>query len=224
MGQNPRVNAKMLRQALDDVQKIDKMTPPFSDGIRAEYFVMMNTFQDPKEMRLLLQYASRPANGGTGYGVSGIIDDMRLWGLDRLQESKVYSRNEPERSKRVLRLVFANILAHCDDLPSRRPAKAEPPLPLYQISAADPFAARALPPKEIQKWYDTTIYAKDLWPAMNAVENAYNRERGIQSATLMTLAEQLYRREHGGKAPKSTADLVGPYLKQVPDAAPEQRR
>ena len=40
----------------------------------------------------------------------------------------------------------------------------------------------------------------------------------------MTLAEQLYRREHGGKAPKSTSDLVGPYLKQLPEGVPEKRR
>ena len=153
---DPRVNAKMLRQALEDVQKIDQMTAPDSEVIRSLYFLMMNTFQDPKEMKLLLQYASRPANNGSGYGVWRIIDDIRLWGLDRFQESKVYSRNEPERSKRVLRLIFANILAHCDDPPSRSPPKAESSLPLYQTKADDPPAVRALSPNEIQKWYDTT--------------------------------------------------------------------
>ena len=138
----------MLRQALDDVQKIDRMTPPFSDKSH-EYFVMMNTFQDPKEVKLLLQYASRPANNGSGYGVSGIVDDIRLWGSEpssRIQD--LFAQRAGAKQAAIVGLI-SNILAHCDDLPSRRPPKAEPPLPLFQTNAGNPrrprFAAERNP-------------------------------------------------------------------------------
>ena len=42
------------------------------------------------------------------------------------------------------------------------------------------------------------------------------QERRCMAALVVTLAEQLYRREHGAP-PRSPRDLVGPYLKELPD-------
>ena len=228
---DPRVDAKMLQKALDEVQAIDRMTPPFSDSIRSQYYCMMNTLQDPKELQMLLQQSNvSPSSASNAGGISGMADEIYRWGSSRFQESKVYSRNEPERSKRVLRLIFANVLAHCDEPASKRPPKVRQTvlhikrssmdslddLPLFETTAEDPPGARALPPQEIQKWFETTVYAKVFWPAIDNVEKAIDRERGVQSAMLLTLAEQLYRREHDGKGPNSSKDLIGPHLKTLP--------
>ena len=111
---------------------------------------MMNTFQDPKEMKLLLRYTSLTSNNGSWSRNLGIIDDMRRWEQDRFQESKVYWPGTRRRSKRVLRLIFANILAHCDDPPSQRPPKIESSLPLYQTNAGDPPAAHLVAERDHQ--------------------------------------------------------------------------
>ena len=133
----------------------------------------------------------------------GIIDDIGRWGSDRFLDSKIYSSNEPERGKRVLRLIFANILAHCDDPPPLRPPRTEPPLSLFETSAHDSAAARALPPQEIQKWYDTSLFAQVYSMDWAFVENAYENKRAAQATLVLTLTQELDRRERGGGVPKS---------------------
>jgi hypothetical protein len=44
-----------------------------------------------------------------------------------------------------------------------------------------------------------------------------DRERARQARLVVHLADQLYRREHGGHPPPSPSALVGPYLKALPE-------
>ncbi|HWE39979.1 MAG TPA: hypothetical protein VG406_25735, partial [Isosphaeraceae bacterium] len=69
-----------------------------------------------------------------------------------------------------------------------------------------------------------TVYAKHLLPAYERVEEAVNRERSRQAGLVLTLAEQLYRRDHGGQAPPGPSALVGPYLKALPEESNEAHR
>ena len=194
-----RVDAKMLRSALADVRAINRTTLPLSNTFRIEYFAAMNMLQDPSAIKSFLsdvrdiQYM-RPGADEVG-AFSYVRSKVVRWTSDRNDDSQILARNEPERSKRVIRLIVANVLSHCDDPPSRRPPRADTNLLLFQTSAADPPAARALSPESIQKWYRTTIYAQLFLDGWLSAQIAFDRERIIQKEMEANLEEQLRRRE-----------------------------
>ena len=125
-----------------------------------------------------------------------------------------YLANEPERSRRVLRLAFANWLAHDQD---RDPARREPAvrasfllqkrttqLPFFALGQNAPAVAKALSPQDLGRWLVTTRDAKVLlfqwpWPAIRLAE--LRKHRGL----VIVLAEELYHREHGSLPPSEAA-------------------
>jgi hypothetical protein len=133
--------------------------------------------------------------------------------------------NEPERSRRVLRLVFANWLAHAEGAnpSSRRPAvratfrtdNRDTSLIFYAGAPGAPPGARRLSPQDLASWLVTTrdarlLLSQWLWPAIRISERREHR------ALVVMLAEELYHRERGSIAPSEQA-LVGPYLDHLPD-------
>ena len=138
--------------------------------------------------------------------------------------------NEPERSRRVLRLAYANWLAHVDDSNARsgKPAvrasfrtyKQNSRLFFYTASPKAPAAARALLPTDLASWLMTARDAKLAlaqwpWPSIRVSEKREYR------AMVVLLAEELYRRERGAPPP-SEAALVGPYLIHLPGDGSEE--
>jgi hypothetical protein len=122
---------------------------------------------------------------------------------------------DPERSRRVLRLIVANWLAYGD-----RPADQRPPLEpdsklIYRADSSAPPSARMLTPEQLQSWLDSTVLLHALFPAVESVRRAIDRERSGQAALVLALANALYEREHG-EPPDSPEQLVGPYLKALP--------
>jgi hypothetical protein len=75
---------------------------------------------------------------------------------------------EPERSRRLIRLLFANRLAHVEHPRQRKPAaRARFPIAkqtrgmlLYHVGPDAPAGARALSPQEVASWLVTTNDAK----------------------------------------------------------------
>jgi hypothetical protein len=53
-------------------------------------------------------------------------------------------------------------------------------------------------------------------PAVHNAMKAVDRERRLWGSLEVTLAEQLYRREHGS-APRTLGELVGPFLDRLPE-------
>jgi hypothetical protein len=139
--------------------------------------------------------------------------------------------NEPERSRRVARLIFANWLAYCDLPPAQRPPMA---LPGWSSASATtpsqmilgnlfvarddaPAAARALPPGKVADWYASTVDAGGIGlPTVTNIDKSLARERSLHGALLVDLANELYKREHG-QYPEHAEELVGPYLKALPE-------
>ena len=91
-----------------------------------------------------------------------------------LEAGRRFLRREPERSRRVLRLLCANYLAHAEarERRWRQPAvwamfswmttynpirKRRIGVPLYPVSPEAPAGARALPPQKLAGWLVTTI-------------------------------------------------------------------
>ena len=132
---------------------------------------------------------------------------------------------EPERSRRVIRLLFANWLAHVERPGQRKPAaraffhiaKQTNGVLLYHVSPDAPAGARALSPQEVASWLVTTNDAKLAlrygflsWPSVRG------REQRSYRGMLKVLAGEVYRRERGALPPSDEA-LVGTYLKSLPD-------
>ena len=117
---------------------------------------------------------------------------------------------EPERSRRAIRLLFANWLAHAE---AREPgprkaavtaffrgANRTDSVLLYPVGPAAPDGARVLSPQEVASWlasaYDIKVIAWNrLWPSVRLREQAGYRE------LVVTLAKELYHRERGVSHP-----------------------
>jgi hypothetical protein len=220
---DPRVDAARLRRALGAAIAAQSATSPISDSLKVEYLGMLHSLADDALMVRLHDSQVVPNNQGgstTVYGQGG------WWsGVTRVGRRALH---EPERSRRVIRMVFANWLAYADLPPSRRPPKVHggttnPTGPartllddLYVVGDDAPGPARALPPETLAGWFASTMDARMGLPPFSAIENAFDRERSAQAALLVALANELYQREHG-QFPGRVEDLVGPYLKALPE-------
>jgi hypothetical protein len=119
-----------------------------------------------------------------------------LFSADRLWSHTASWRAEPERARRVARLVTANRLAYYALPPDRRP-KPEPSVtlcPLYPVGPEAPVAARALTPRALGRRLDPE---KDdpvlqlLWSA----QFFHSRRRALRQAVLKALTSELARLE-----------------------------
>ena len=161
--------------------------------------------------------------------------------VGRLEAARRFLLREPERSRRVLRLLCANYLAHVEsrERPPRKPAVwamfsyLDSSIPittrkigvsLYPVSSAAPAGARALPPQEVAGWLVATVDAKlrllrgyDEWlPPVRARDPRTVADRRAHRELVIMLATEIYRRERGGLPPSEEA-LVGTYLKSLPE-------
>jgi hypothetical protein len=223
---DPRVDARLLRRALDASIATDTMTAPNSDGLKVECLSLLRSIGDP-ELMIKVHVDWR--------GPNSQAESNGLFGMGRWKSNWIRVRrrsiNDPERSRRVIRMIFANWLAYCDLPPSRQPPKAIILMPsttltgparailsdLFAAGPEAPAAARALPPEKLAAWFASTVDAEACMPAAGSIQKAIARERSAQDALLFTLAKELYRREHGCD-PEKNEDLVGPYLKTLPEA------
>jgi hypothetical protein len=221
---DPRVDATMLRRALGAAIAAEAATPPTSDGLKAEYVSFLHSLDDTELMLRIHDSFTTPTPAGgsvTQYGQGG-------W-RSSLTRVRRRALNEPERSRRVIRLVFTNWLAYCDRPSNQRPPRAganarivgKDPAKgilsdLFAVDASAPNAARALPPEKIASWFASTVDAEMALPNFAGVERAVVRERSVQGNLVVAIANELYKREHG-KYPERVEELVGPYLEALPE-------
>jgi hypothetical protein len=201
---DPRVDAKMLRVAMDDVLALDALDRSPSQMARAEYFSAMTAFRDQETSERMLPFAT-PAPPQT----------WKQKMSDRISRLIASFRHEPERSRRVTRLIIANLLAACDLAPDERKQRIRQfgKLTLYAPAEGAPTT---ISPEALARWNETTRYARVFqsdW--MNVEKNALARDETSRASLLVHLAEQLYKREKGHE-PKSVDELIGPYLKTLP--------
>jgi hypothetical protein len=190
-----------------------------------------DAFTLKREYLELMRFLDGPVNPPTEQIAEELtyrLGDLELPADGRLQlhSMKRWLAREPERSRRVSRLLFANWLAHVGntDLQQRRPAvrarmhvaQRTTSVPLYPVGPQAPAGARALSPQEVASWLVTTNDARVafqypwyLWPAVR------QREQRDYRALLVALASELYHRERGTFPPSEDA-LVGTYLESLP--------
>ncbi len=152
----PRVDQLLLRRALEETMAADAMTWPLSENLKLEYLMCM---RDLRELRVML--GDIPVPGGK----SGWLDrSLATKTKNEFQRFRVYATNDVERSRRVVRLLFANWLPQMDKLPEdRAPIAIQYPTLIYAADPAAPPAARAVSPEILDKAVGQTLYAKQFF-------------------------------------------------------------
>jgi hypothetical protein len=214
---NPKTQRSDLRCALDDVIACQPRPEWNASSLKVHYLLAIRELDRPGVM---LTYSDDEAKE---YRVAGEPLPPNL--LQTVMAAHRFVIREPERSRRVLRLAFANWLAHVEvpEERSRKPAVranflsagSGSVLFFFAPGPTAPAAARRLNPETLAQWLMTAPDAKRLlgqwpWPSLSA------QERMEYRAVMVALAEELYRREHG-QLPASKEALVGAYLKSPPD-------
>jgi hypothetical protein len=205
---HPNQSPSGLRRALDDLIAIDAMTPTFAENLRAEYFAFSRFLDEPglsmrKIRREIVEAKSVPGQSP----FAALMDEMKRQAF-----------REPERSRRLIRLVWADWLSVAALPPGERPDRGHK-LPhgyFYEPPADAPAPIRGLTPVALDRWVGSTLYLRAMLPSIDNVEKAEMGERAMRAALIVHLAEQLYTRENG-HPPDSPDRLVGPYLKALPD-------
>ena len=220
---DPRVDAAMLRRALDDVLAADRLTPPLSDALKLEYMLLM---RDLDEMKFLSREIPLP--GGEDGLLEHAVSSWRVGNRKDIQQFRFRASNESERSRRAIRLVFANWLAQVDKPAAERaPFAIQAGVLIYEADRAAPKAARAVTPLSLRDAIDQTLLAKYVLGGDKAEQRdfgygsweangAYARERRRRSALIVKLAALLYHREQG-KPPAKAGALLDGYLKKLPE-------
>jgi hypothetical protein len=216
---DPRTTIPQLRRALEEVVACRPRPEWDAFTLKREYLDLMQFLDgsvNPPAEQIAEELTCR-------LGEWQLPDDLTL----RLHSIKRRLAREPERSRRVIRLLFADWLAHVEhpDPRQRRPAararfhiaRRTSSVALYPVGPDAPAGARALSPQEVAGWLVTTNDARVafqypwyLWPAVRQREQRGYRE------LLVLLASELYHRERGTLPPSEDA-LVGTYLESLPD-------
>ena len=161
--------------------------------------------------------------------------------IGHLEAGRRFLLREPERSRRVLRLLCAHYLAHAEarGMPPPKPAvwakvtyltstnpvtKGTFKMPLYPVSPEAPAGARALPPQELARWLVASLDVRLRignghewpWPPDRVADRRAVADRKAHRELVIMLATELYHRERGS-LPSSDEALVGTYLKSLPD-------
>jgi hypothetical protein len=211
-----------LKSALDEVLKTEPRPEWDSFALKIGYLEIMRSLEEPMD-----PITQQEIEGERTYR----LGDMQLSAdiIGSIEAARRFLLREPERSRRVLRLLCANWLTHVEtpELRPRKPAvralltaMKSTSVALYPVSPDAPAAARALPPQEVASWLVTTHDAKlqilsvnsrgEIWPPNRLVGRRAHRELVIMLAT------EIYHRERGA-LPPSEEVLVGTYLKSLPD-------
>ena len=214
---DPRTQVLDLHRALDDVIAHAPRPEWESSSLKYDYLRALHELDRPNG------YVSQGSDEDRSYHIGGEPLPPNL--AQSVYALRRFLIREPERSRRVLRLAFANWLAHVQ-VPEERHRKPAvrgsflsggqtTSLFFYAAGPVAPASARTLTPKHLAEWLLTAPDAKLIlsqWPG----PSIGRQERKDHRTLLILLAEELYRREHG-RPPPSEQALVGTYLKSLPD-------
>jgi hypothetical protein len=214
---DPRTTIPQLKSALGEALQTEPRPEWDSFALKIGYIEIMNMM-----IRPMTEHDQIRVEGEWTYR----LDDMQLPTdiIESIKAARRFLLREPERSRRVVRLLWANWLAHVEAGDPRRPAVrallpglAPVSLPLYPVSPDAPAGARALPPPKIASWLVATRDVKLIMEEGDVMLmlRHYLYQRACRKLVIM-LATEIYRRERGALPPADEA-LVGTYLKSLPD-------
>jgi hypothetical protein len=205
---DPRVDAALLRRALDDLLAADTLAAPFSESLQIEYLTARKAVDQPAWF--VDQVKDQPWDWGASI-------DMTSWynHLPAYWQARWFLTNEPERSRRLLKLAMANWLVECDSPAGQRPAlvgKKDAAARFYNIArpAGVPTAAA------LAARVESNLLLSPLLFSYPSIQRAVDRDRRRRAGLILLLANHLYERRFG-KPPAVPEDLLGTCLDRFPD-------
>ncbi len=204
-----RTTPALLRHAIDDVTACEALANSERDSLKAGYLAASALLESPsspgRQVPLVrFQRFWHPDYQLNPEQIQALWDGWRLF------------RREPERSRRLIRLITANWLAYLD-LPADVRPKPDPQFAafdFYRFAPQSPPQARALSPEALDRWFDTAFDAQQVLGFIDA-SGIQTMEQANHVDFLVLLGTELYHRDHGTDPPTPDA-LVGPYLKSLP--------
>ena len=218
---DPRIDARLLHQALADVLAADSMTPPLSDNLKLEYAIDL---RDLDELRVVITEVPMP--GGKFGWFEQIVNTTGM--KPQIQRIRLHATNDVARSRRAARMLFANWLAQVDKPASQRaPVAIEKPLPIYEFEPNSPAALYGVDARDLDQALTHTALAQQMFRDDDPQNGGYPkapwegdgplaREPRRRAILIVKLAAELYRRENG-QPPAIAGLLQGPYLKALPE-------
>ncbi len=198
---DPRVDAAMLRRAVDDAWRVDAMTARPSEALKAQYL---------HDLAVVHQFGESHVLGKSDAKLGRVFCH-----LSHIPGARSFVMREPDRSRRVVRAFYANRLAFCDLPPSRRPSLVG----VWVYDPADaPSDARgpSLSPAVLSAWLDSSMVPTRVVSNWMDVD-LFDQDERLRAAMIVGLAEQWHVRVHG-KRPARPELLVGPCLDRLPEA------
>jgi hypothetical protein len=198
----PGMTPELLRRAIGDVEACRAMTSPASEAVRAEYFMARALVNDTDGWANL-------ADSGP-YSRTNWLNQFSAgrW-------ARRFLRRDPERSARVLRLIAAGYLAQCDRPPALRPKLEFPNWMIYDHDKFTPQSVRAISPEALESWTRDSIL-NEIGPFSNLLQSHLDTEASLFGNLSLKMAERAFAIERG-RPPKTYGELLGPYLKALPD-------
>jgi hypothetical protein len=199
--EHPAMTITSLRQAQQDLEVCAAMTPPVSQAIQVEYFATNSALSHPENWER--------------WGIE--VHDPRVWynQFPLIVLGKQFLRHEPERSRRVLRLMVANVLSQCDRPPSQRAKLQDATFLVHAANESTPPAVRALGPEGLQRWLQSSDLIA-LYPEFGSVFSRHDSALAAFDVLRLVMAVRAYGLERGAN-PKTYRDLLGAYLKTLPE-------
>jgi hypothetical protein len=226
---DPRADAELLRRALDDTLAVDALPESDKLALKAEYLALMESFESASWYALEDSRDFEQLLDGVGRSTQ-LFDPGDLHQLAQgLAKARAFALNEPERSRRITRLVFANWLEHIDDF-----AEGNSGFAPFQVSSLpypvvltgemprDSVRVRGISVASLSAWYESSDFVKHRLPDLLVYQRGNFLRSSNQGTLVVRLAAELYAREHDGVKPPSAQSLVGPYLRALPDSYVEQ--
>ena len=152
-----RVDAALLRRALADTVAADALTPPLSVSMKIQYLICQ---RDLDELRVMV--GDIPMPGGQNGWLEKALGATKA--KAPIQRARLKITNDVERSRRVLRLLYANWLPQMDKPANERaPIAIRSPTLIYANDVTAPAAARAIAPEDLDAVIGQTLLAQEFF-------------------------------------------------------------
>jgi hypothetical protein len=220
-----KVDAALLHRALADVQGADTLTVPISDTMKLDYIVCL---RDLAELRVMVTEIPMPG------GPNGLLEKIvaASGAKSQVQRVRLRATNDVERSRRILRLLYANWLPQVDKRADQRARIAiRKPTLIYAADPNAPPTSRVVAPEDLDRAIGQTLLAQQFfrpsyWSEAQGGapwsgwawegDRPLAREPRRRAVLIVKLAAELYRRERGKLAANAGSLLEG-YLKELPE-------